>query len=92
MIKAATVKKYDLEKDIQDRGFTLDFDGDIRTTYIRSQWSLSIHWDGDIIDPEGTPDGFSIWNLMKSKKEYVGTRPKSPEELDILLKEVGFTS
>lgn len=75
---------FDIEKAICNKGFSLDCDKDERSSYLMGNLSLTLHWDGTIVNEEGSNISMTIRTLESQNIIFFGRRPGTQKELDLL--------
>lgn len=78
--------EFNIEDELVQRGFVLDCEKDERSSYLDGPLSVTLHWDGDMIDADGHCVSMTIYNLNRGEKIYFGKRPTTKNEFDSLFK------
>jgi hypothetical protein len=79
---------FNIEEELIKRGFNLDFEKDERSSYLNGNLSVTLHWDGDLLNEEGYCISMTIKYLHRFSVEdgtiYFGKRPENIEDFNSL--------
>jgi hypothetical protein len=85
--------EYDIENDLEKRGFVVDYEKEEHITYKKEGIYIRIHYDSSLTDINGCPDSMRVYTLnVFGENLYLGKKPCSSEQLDNLFKNVYLES